>query len=74
MLLAVPSTVLIAPSTEAAFKSGSFIPAILRSCSRVMVPTGLPSGEEEPFCSPAASRSRAEVSGVLIRMSKERSS
>jgi hypothetical protein len=64
MLRTAPSTVFIAASTEAALRSGTLVPAILRSCSLVMVPTGLPLGEAAPFCSPAASRKSAEVSGV----------
>ncbi len=74
MLRAVPSTTFMAASIEPAFRSGILISAIVCSCSRVTVPTGLPLGEGAPFSTPAASRNSAEVSGVLSRMSKERSS
>ena len=56
MLRAVPSTTFMAASIEPLFRSSILISAIVRSCSRVTVPTGLPLGAAAPFAMPAPSR------------------
>ena len=54
MLRAVPSTIRIAASTFAAFKSGIFDSAISRTLSRLTVATLLRLGSPEPDSIPAA--------------------
>jgi len=48
MLRAVPSTIRIADSTDAAFKSGIFVSAISLTLSRLTVATFLVFGSPEP--------------------------
>ena len=48
MLRAVPSTIRIAASTLAAFRSGIFVSAISRTLSRLTVATLLRFGSPEP--------------------------
>ena len=54
ILRAVPSTMRIADSTLAAFKSGIFVSAISRTLSRLTVATLLRLGSPEPDSIPAA--------------------
>ena len=54
MLRAVPSTIRIAASTLAAFRSGIFVSAISRTLSRLTVATLLRFGSPEPDSIPAA--------------------
>ena len=54
MLRAVPAMTSIAWSTSRAFRSGSFVSAIERTCARVSRPTLLRFGSGEPLSTPAA--------------------
>ena len=74
MLRAVPSTIRIAASTSAAFKSSSFVSAISLTCSVVTVPTFLVFGSPEPKSIPAACFNKIEAGGVLVSNVNERSS
>ena len=51
---AVPRTLRIAESTEAAFRSGIFCFAISSTCFAVTLPTLSLFGDPEPFAMPAA--------------------
>src|SRR3954470_13297371 len=63
---AVPFTLLMAASMEAAFRSGSFCLAISATCFSVTLPTLSLLGEPEPLATPAARFSRMEAGGVLV--------
>src|SRR5207248_4791660 len=63
---AVPSTVLIAASKDAAFRSGIFVRAITSTCCFVTLPTLFLFGTPEPFCRPAALSRRIDAGGVLV--------
>src|SRR5687767_8323498 len=63
----------MAPSMSAAFRSGILVSAMVRSCSRVTVPTFCFFDEAEPLSSPAAFFSRIAAGGVLVMKVKERS-
>ena len=70
---AVPSTVLTAASSDAAFRSGSFVLAISSTCFFVTVPTLVLFGTPEPYCKPAALSSSTAAGGVLVMKVNERS-
>src|SRR6266550_4665241 len=70
---AVPSTVLIAASSDAAFRSGSFVLAISSTCFFVTLPTLFLFGTPDPFCNPAALRRRIAAGGVFVTNVNERS-
>src|SRR5712692_2715088 len=70
---AVPSTVLIAASSDAAFRSGILVLAISSTCFLVTLPTLFLFGTPEPFCKPAAFRRRIAAGGVFVTNVKERS-
>jgi hypothetical protein len=74
MLLAVPSTILEAPSMSAALRSGIFVRAISSTWARLTVPTFARFGSPLPLSSPAACLSRNAAGGVLVINVKERSS
>ena len=74
MFLAVPSMIRIAGSTPVAFRSGSLISAISRSCALVTDPTFSVLGLPDPFSTPAAFCSSTDAGGVLRMNVKERSS
>jgi hypothetical protein len=74
MLRAVPSTIRIADSTLAAFKSGIFVSAISRTLSRLTVATLLRFGSPEPDSIPAAFLRSTAAGGVLVINVNERSS
>jgi len=63
MLRAVPSTMRIAASTLAAFRSGIFCSAISRTLSRFTVATLLRLGSPEPDWIPAATFKRTAAGG-----------
>ncbi len=73
MLRAVPFTLLIAVSSEAAFKSGIFCLAISETCFSVTLPTLSLLGAPEPLAMPAARFNRIEAGGVLVMKVNERS-
>src|SRR5205807_9363219 len=73
MLRAVPFTLLIADSIEAAFRSGIFCLAISATCFSVTFPTLSLLGAPEPLAMPAARFSRIDAGGVLVMKVKERS-
>src|SRR4051812_589292 len=66
MLRAVPFTLLIAASMEAAFRSGSFCLAISATCFSVTLPTLSLFGEPDPLATPAARFNKIEAGGVLV--------
>src|SRR5437660_12467893 len=70
---AVPRTLLIAASTEAAFKSGIFCLAISSTCFAVTLPTLSLLGVPDPFAIPAARLSSTEAGGVLVINVNDRS-
>ena len=57
MLRAVPATMLIAASTEAAFRSGILVSAIFFTCSRVSLATLVLFGAAEAVSMPEAAMS-----------------
>ena len=63
---AVPSTVLTAASSDAAFRSGILVLAISSTCFFVTLPTLVLFGTPEPFGIPAALSSRMAAGGVLV--------
>src|SRR4030042_5194309 len=65
MLLAVPSTIRIAPSISAAFRSFILVVAISRTFSLVTVPTFCVFGAPLPFSMLSARRNRSATGGVL---------
>src|SRR3954452_12489047 len=71
---AVPSMILLACSTSWALRSGSFCSAILRTWSRVILPTLLRFGSPEPLSSPIACLISTAAGGVLVMKVNERSS
>src|ERR1700740_3326172 len=70
---AVPRTLLIAASTEAAFKSGIFCLAMSSTCFNVTLPTLSLFGAPEPFAMPAARFSKIDAGGVFVIKVNERS-
>ena len=66
MLLAVPAIMLIAASTDAAFKSGIFNSAIFCSSALLMVATLVLLGTAEPDFSLQAFFNRTAAGGVLV--------
>src|SRR3954464_8205537 len=66
MLRAVPFTLLMAASMEAAFRSGSFCLAMSATCFSVTLPTLSLFGEPEPLATPAARFNKIEAGGVLV--------
>src|SRR5438105_9362256 len=70
---AVPSTVLIAASSDAAFRSGIFVLAISSTCLRVTFPTLFLLGTPEPFWMPAALNRSTAAGGVFVTNVNERS-
>jgi hypothetical protein len=71
---AVPATVFSAALRSSVLRSGSLRLATSRTWALVNVAIGRPLGRWEPFVSPAASRSSAEVGGVLVTRAKDPSS
>src|SRR5579864_95695 len=71
--LAVPLTLLIAASTEAAFRSGIFCFAMSSTCFSVTFPTLSLFGVPDPLAIPAARLSRIDAGGVLVINVNERS-
>ena len=63
---AVPRTLLIAVSTEAAFRSGIFCLAMSSTCLAVTLPTLSLFGMPDPLAMPAARFNRIEAGGVLV--------
>ena len=70
---AVPLMLLMAVSTEAAFRSGIFCVAISRTCFSVTLPIFSLFGVPEPLAIPAAFISRTAAGGVLVTKLKLRS-
>ena len=62
----MPLMLLIAASTEAAFKSGIFCVAISRTCFSVTLPTLSLLGVPAPLAMPAAFFNRTAAGGVLV--------
>src|SRR5262245_12889755 len=73
MLRAVPFTLLMAASNDAAFKSGIFCLAISATCFSVTLPTLSLFGAPDPLAIPAARFNRTEAGGVLVVKVRERS-
>src|SRR5215831_4935163 len=73
MLRAVPFTLLMAASRDAAFRSGIFCLAISATCFSVTLPTLSLFGAPEPLAMPAARFRNTEAGGVLVMKVKERS-
>src|ERR1700758_3568138 len=71
--LAVPRTLLIALSTDAAFRSGIFCFAMSSTCFAVTLPTLSLFGVPDPLAMPAARFNRIEAGGVLVMKVNERS-
>src|SRR5262249_27976190 len=71
---AVPAITSIAWSTSRAFRSGSFVSAICRTCSLVSFPTLFRFGSAEPLSSRSASLISTAAGGVFVMKEKERSS
>src|ERR671919_89779 len=71
---AVPATTSIACSTSRAFRSGSFVSAIWRTCSRVRRPTFSRFGSAEPLSRRRASLIRTAAGGVFVMKVNDRSS
>src|SRR5581483_2844800 len=63
---AVPRTVLIAASSDSAFKSGIFVLAISSTCFAVTVPTLFLFGSADPLAMFAARFSSTAAGGVLV--------
>ena len=63
---AVPRTLLIAASTDAAFRSGIFCFAMSSTCFTVTLPTLSLFGAPDPLAIPAARFSRIDAGGVLV--------
>src|SRR5699024_6741952 len=74
MLLAVPSTIKTAASTDDAFKSSIFVSAISRTCAAVTVATLFLLGSPEHFSVLAAFLRRTAAGGVFVINVNERSS
>src|SRR6185369_5484930 len=70
---AVPATVLMAASSDAQFKSGSFVLAISSTCFAVTVPTLFLLGSADPFAMFAARFSRIDAGGVFVMKLYDRS-
>src|SRR6185369_4646473 len=70
---AVPSTVLMAASTEAALRSGIFFLAISSTCALVRLPTLVLLGTAEPLAIPTAFMIKMGTGGVGVMKVKERS-
>src|ERR1051326_3652844 len=70
---AVPRTVLIAASSDSAFKSGSFVFAISSTCFAVTVPTLFLFGSADPFAMLAARFNSTAAGGVLVMNVYDRS-
>src|SRR5271167_2404701 len=70
---AVPRMLLIAFSTEAAFKSGIFCLAMSSTCRAVTLPTLSLFGVPDPLAIPAARLRRIAAGGVLVMKVKVRS-
>src|SRR5438874_9598394 len=70
---AVPRTLLMAASTDAAFRSGIFCLAMSSTCLSVTLPTLSLLGAPEPLAIPAARLTRIAAGGVLVIKVKERS-
>src|SRR5450631_373029 len=70
---AVPSTVLMAASTEAALRSGIFFFAISSTCALVRLPTLVLFGIADPLEMPTAFMIKTGTGGVLVMKVKERS-
>src|SRR5450432_4664986 len=70
---AVPLMLLIAASTDAAFRSGIFWVAMSRTWASVTVPTLVLLGTPEPLARLAAFLSRTAAGGVLVMKVKVRS-
>ncbi|CAM5316594.1 hypothetical protein LSPH24S_05104 [Lysinibacillus sphaericus] len=68
MLRAVPSTINIAASTEAALRSGILVSAISRTLSRLTVATFLRFGSPDSDWIPAATLSKTAAGGVILVM------
>src|SRR6266508_181597 len=74
MLRAVPAITFIAASTSRAFRSGIFVSAIWRTCSRRSRPTLSRFGSADPFSRLSASLISTAAGGVFVMKVKERSS
>ena len=74
ILRAVPSTIFIAPSISAAFKSFIFVSAISFTLDEDTLPTFSRFGTPLPFSIPAAFFSRADAGGVFYSKLKDLSS
>src|SRR5262249_2991188 len=72
-LRAVPSTVRIACSIDAAVRSGIFSRAISSTCWRVTWPTFFLPGSPDPFSMPAARLRSTAAGGVLVMKVNDRS-
>src|SRR5216684_4959162 len=70
---AVPRTLLIAVSTEAAFRSGIFCLAMSSTCFSVTLPTLSLLGVPDPLAMPAARFNRIDAGGVLVMKVNDRS-
>src|SRR5208282_1427863 len=70
---AVPRTLLMAASTDAAFRSGIFCFAMSSTCFSVTLPTLSLLGAPDPLAMPAARFSNIEAGGVLVMNVNERS-
>src|SRR5499427_11132516 len=70
---AVPRTLLIAVSIEAAFRSGIFCLAMSSTCLAVTLPTLSLLGVPDPLAMPAARFNRIDAGGVLVMKVNERS-
>src|SRR5262249_33708568 len=70
---AVPLTLLIAVSSEAAFRSGIFCLAMSATCFSVTLPTLSLLGAPEPLAIPSARFNSTDAGGVLVIKVKERS-
>src|SRR5580700_12342204 len=70
---AVPRTLFIADSTDAAFRSGIFCRAMSSTCLAVTFPTLSLLGAPDPLAIPAARLSRIDAGGVLVIKVNERS-
>src|SRR6202051_3180261 len=71
--LAVPRTLLIALSPDAAFRSGIFFFAMSSTCFAVTLPTLSLFGVPDPLAMPAARFNRIDAGGVLVMKVNERS-
>src|ERR1035441_187513 len=70
---AVPRTLLMAASTDAAFRSGIFCFAMSSTCFSVTLPTLSLFGAPDPLAMPAARFSNIEAGGVLVMNVNDRS-